>query len=48
MKIRSDKKVSQWARQLYIKKNAHFGVIKSCPLELNLNTHAANECRRPY
>ena len=27
--------------------NGNFDLIKSCPLELNLNTHAANECRRP-
>ena len=32
---------------LYIKKNAKFDLIKSCPLELNLNTHAANECHCP-
>ena len=32
---------------LYIKKNANFELMKSCPLKLNLNTHAADECRRP-
>ena len=32
---------------LYIKKNANFDLIKCRPLELNLKTHAANECRHP-